>query len=60
MADFAATCLDGDALRWYAGEVEDAVQGNWKKLQQALLYRYPPPSERSEMEVLESTLDLER
>jgi len=42
MADFAATCFVGDALRWY-DSLDDEVQENWKLLQRALLTKYPPP-----------------
>lgn len=43
MADYAATCFEGDALAWYT-ELEDEVQESWKKLRTNLLRKYPPVS----------------
>ncbi|KAG9027345.1 hypothetical protein FS837_004305 [Tulasnella sp. UAMH 9824] len=37
---YAESCLAGEALRWYT-YLDSDTQGNWKKLQQALLLRYP-------------------
>ena len=41
MADFASTCLDGAAIRWFM-EREPDVQGDWVLLGKALLQQYPP------------------
>lgn len=40
MAEYAATCFEGDALTWYA-ELDDEVQESWKKLRAILLRKYP-------------------
>lgn len=45
VADFASTCLAGDALRWYENLDED-VQGDWRKLRLAILTQWPAPSRR--------------
>ncbi|KAG9029574.1 hypothetical protein FRB95_005203 [Tulasnella sp. JGI-2019a] len=42
-ADYAATCLDGDALRWYS-ELNDETRNSWNELRRALLQRFPPPA----------------
>lgn len=42
MADFASTCLDGPALRFYE-ELSPDAQGDWRLLRQALLMKYPLP-----------------
>lgn len=44
MADFASTCLDGPALRYYESLSPD-IQSDWRLLRQALLARYPLPDE---------------
>ncbi|KIO18290.1 hypothetical protein M407DRAFT_246514, partial [Tulasnella calospora MUT 4182] len=44
MADFASTCLDGSALRYYENLGSD-IQSDWRLLRQALLTRYPPPDQ---------------
>lgn len=41
LAEYAATCFEGDAIVWYA-ELEDEVRESWKKLRAALLRKYPP------------------
>ncbi|KAG8929602.1 hypothetical protein FRC01_004062, partial [Tulasnella sp. 417] len=41
MADFAATCMAKDALRWW-GHLEEDVQQSWKLLQKEMLSAYPP------------------
>ncbi|KIO30386.1 hypothetical protein M407DRAFT_20459, partial [Tulasnella calospora MUT 4182] len=41
IADFAATCLAKDALRWWIGQDKE-VQGSWELLRRALLSRYRP------------------
>lgn len=41
MADYAATCFEGDALAWYAA-LDAGVQENWKSLRASLLLKYPP------------------
>ncbi|KAG9033820.1 hypothetical protein FS837_002327 [Tulasnella sp. UAMH 9824] len=37
---YAESCLDGEALRWYA-QLDSDTRGNWTQLQQALLVQYP-------------------
>ncbi|KIO30385.1 hypothetical protein M407DRAFT_20458 [Tulasnella calospora MUT 4182] len=41
IADFAATCLAENALRWWI-ELDEEVQGSWKLLRRALLSTYRP------------------
>ncbi|KAG8970188.1 hypothetical protein FRC05_000709 [Tulasnella sp. 425] len=41
MAEYAATCFEGDALSWYA-QLDDEIQESWKKLRAKLLQKYPP------------------
>ncbi|KAG8992436.1 hypothetical protein FRB94_013938 [Tulasnella sp. JGI-2019a] len=41
-ADYAATCLDGIAMRWYC-DLEDEQRLSWNGLRRALLQRFPPP-----------------
>ncbi|KAG9047180.1 hypothetical protein FS837_002872 [Tulasnella sp. UAMH 9824] len=41
MADFAATCLANDALRWWSG-LDEEVQGSWKLLRRAMFSKYRP------------------
>ncbi|KAG8943840.1 hypothetical protein FRC04_002463 [Tulasnella sp. 424] len=41
MADFAATCMAQDALRWW-GSLEEEIQQSWKLLQKEMLLAYPP------------------
>lgn len=40
IADYAATCFEGDALSWYAG-VDDETRGSWKRLRLSLLQAFP-------------------
>ncbi|KAG9048227.1 hypothetical protein FS837_000483 [Tulasnella sp. UAMH 9824] len=40
MADFAATCLSGEALRWHSTLDKD-VRRDWIKLESAILEKYP-------------------
>lgn len=42
IATYAESCLAGEALRWYT-YLDSDTRANWKKLQQALLLRYPRP-----------------
>lgn len=41
MADFAATCMAEDALRWWSG-LDEETQGSWKLLRQAMFSNYQP------------------
>ncbi|KAG8943829.1 hypothetical protein FRC04_002452, partial [Tulasnella sp. 424] len=41
IADFVGTRLRQDALRWWTG-LDEATQGSWKLLQNALIARYGP------------------
>lgn len=41
MADFAATCLVKDAMRWWS-TLDEEVQGSWKLLRRAMLLKYWP------------------
>ncbi|KAG9043070.1 hypothetical protein FS837_010066 [Tulasnella sp. UAMH 9824] len=41
IADFVATCMANDALRWW-GALDEEVQGSWKLLRRAMLSRYHP------------------
>ncbi|KIO26909.1 hypothetical protein M407DRAFT_23848 [Tulasnella calospora MUT 4182] len=41
MADFAATCLETGALRWWSG-LNQEVQGSWNLLRRAMFSRYRP------------------
>lgn len=41
MADFAATCMTEDALRWWS-ELDEEIQRSWKLLRRALFSRYRP------------------
>lgn len=40
MAEYAATCFEGDALTWYS-ELDDEIQDSWKKLRANVLRKYP-------------------
>ncbi|KAG9025963.1 hypothetical protein FS837_004767 [Tulasnella sp. UAMH 9824] len=40
IAEYAATCFEGDALIWYT-ELDDEIQESWKKLRASLLRKYP-------------------
>ncbi|KAG8892242.1 hypothetical protein FRB99_002855, partial [Tulasnella sp. 403] len=40
IVNYAATCLVGDALRWYLG-LDEEVQEDWRLLQKALIAKYP-------------------
>lgn len=44
ITDLVSSSVVGDALRWHA-ELSPEVSGNWRKLQQALLDRYPSKGE---------------
>ncbi|KIO33479.1 hypothetical protein M407DRAFT_17734 [Tulasnella calospora MUT 4182] len=44
MADFASTCLDESALRYFES-LTPAIQSDWRLLRQALLTKYPPPDQ---------------
>ncbi|KIO22325.1 hypothetical protein M407DRAFT_119055 [Tulasnella calospora MUT 4182] len=46
IAQFAATCFIGDALRWHAS-LDDDVQNSWKALQRAMFTQYPAPKRRN-------------
>ncbi|KAG9026201.1 hypothetical protein FS837_004691, partial [Tulasnella sp. UAMH 9824] len=46
IADYIATCFNGDALHWYS-ELDDETQDSWKKLRTALLRRYSAASPSS-------------
>ncbi|KAG9029573.1 hypothetical protein FRB95_005202 [Tulasnella sp. JGI-2019a] len=39
-ADYAATCLDGVAMRWYC-DLEEEQRFSWSDLRRALLQRFP-------------------
>lgn len=39
-AAYAATCLEGSAVRWYGG-LDEEVQDDWRLLSQALLEQWP-------------------
>lgn len=41
IADYAATCFEGPAVRWFE-TLDDEVQEDWKLLRRALLQRWPP------------------
>lgn len=41
MAEYAATCFEGEALGWYAA-LDEEVQESWRKLRANLLLKYPP------------------
>lgn len=41
MADFAATCLANDAIRWWS-LLDEEVQGSWKLLRRAMILKYRP------------------
>ncbi|KAG9032125.1 hypothetical protein FS837_002797 [Tulasnella sp. UAMH 9824] len=41
MADFAATCMVNDAMRWW-GALDEETQGSWKLLRRAMLSKYRP------------------
>lgn len=45
VAQYAATCTPGAALRWYE-RLDDHGQASWKLLRRALLDRYPDPDEQ--------------
>lgn len=40
-AQYASTCIAGEALRWYES-LDQETQGDWGLLRKALLERYPP------------------
>ncbi|KAG9034507.1 hypothetical protein FS837_002190, partial [Tulasnella sp. UAMH 9824] len=41
IADLVATCMTHDALRWWSA-LDEEYQASWKKLRQAMFYRYQP------------------
>ncbi|KAG8944042.1 hypothetical protein FRC04_002237 [Tulasnella sp. 424] len=41
VADFASSCFTHDALRWW-NHLDDATQGSWRSLRNAMLLRYRP------------------
>lgn len=41
MADYAATCLKGNAVRWFQA-LDREVREDWELLSRALLERWPP------------------
>ncbi|KAG8921476.1 hypothetical protein FRC01_000231, partial [Tulasnella sp. 417] len=41
IADFVATCVTHDALRWWSG-LDKATRGDWDALRQAMFSRYQP------------------
>ncbi|KAG9024727.1 hypothetical protein FS837_005219 [Tulasnella sp. UAMH 9824] len=41
MADFAATCMVNNAMRWWS-TLDEEVQGSWKLLRHAMLSKYRP------------------
>ncbi|KAG8930553.1 hypothetical protein FRC01_002630, partial [Tulasnella sp. 417] len=41
IADFVATCLAEDALRWWLG-LDEVTQGSWKLLRRAMALKYQP------------------
>lgn len=41
MADFAATCMAEDALRWWSG-LDREIRGSWELLRQAMFSKYQP------------------
>ncbi|KAG8953802.1 hypothetical protein FRC04_001432 [Tulasnella sp. 424] len=49
LCDYTATCLRGEALRWFAKlEMEQPeVVENWKLMQNAILTHYPRPTEET-------------
>ncbi|KAG8976343.1 hypothetical protein FRB90_009234 [Tulasnella sp. 427] len=42
-AQYASTCIAGEALRWYES-LDEETQNDWRLLRKALLERYPPTS----------------
>ncbi|KAG8902884.1 hypothetical protein FRB99_003988 [Tulasnella sp. 403] len=42
VADYAATLLVGDALQWFATELDEDTSESWKELQKALILKYRP------------------
>ncbi|KAG8911277.1 hypothetical protein FRC01_005802 [Tulasnella sp. 417] len=46
IADLVASCLTGEALRWYVDQHED-TQNDWRRLRKAILQRYPSHTESS-------------
>lgn len=51
VAQFASTCLNGDALLWYC-KLDEEPQGSWKKLRISLLEQYPPHSYTEDSAIL--------
>ncbi|KAG8990364.1 hypothetical protein FRB90_001797 [Tulasnella sp. 427] len=45
MADYASTCFQGKALRWFS-KLDDETQGDWKLLERAMLRDFPTDDER--------------
>ncbi|KAG8899095.1 hypothetical protein FRC01_010672, partial [Tulasnella sp. 417] len=46
IADLVASCLTGEALRWYVDQDED-TQNDWRRLRKAILQQYPSHTESS-------------
>ncbi|KAG8917435.1 hypothetical protein FRC00_013623, partial [Tulasnella sp. 408] len=46
IADYIATCFNGNALQWYS-ELDEETQESWRRLRTALLRRYPPAGPNS-------------
>ncbi|KAG9029569.1 hypothetical protein FRB95_005198 [Tulasnella sp. JGI-2019a] len=42
-ADYAATCLTGNAIRWYSELEDDNIRYNWTLLRRALSQQFPLP-----------------
>ncbi|KAG9041151.1 hypothetical protein FS837_012676 [Tulasnella sp. UAMH 9824] len=55
VAQFASTCLNGDALLWYC-KLDEETQGSWKKLRISLLEQYPPHSYTKDSALLRQLL----
>ncbi|KAG9035978.1 hypothetical protein FS837_001790 [Tulasnella sp. UAMH 9824] len=51
VAQFASTCLNGDALLWYC-KLGEETQESWKRLRISLLQQYPPHSHTEDSAVL--------
>ncbi|KAG8989288.1 hypothetical protein FRB90_002324 [Tulasnella sp. 427] len=44
IANYAATCLGGEAFKWYSS-LEPEIRSNWRMLEEKLLERFTPPTE---------------
>lgn len=58
LCDYTATCLRGEALRWFARlEMEQPeVVENWKLMQNAILTHYPRPTDETGEKSVSTTL----